>query len=55
MGTLQFSLGTVAGAAVSVWHDGTALPLAVVMAACGVGAVTLRVWARAGLSASAVA
>ncbi len=35
MGTLQFGFGTLAGAAVSVWHDGTALPLAVVMALCG--------------------
>ncbi|CAG9175489.1 Bcr/CflA family multidrug efflux MFS transporter [Cupriavidus pinatubonensis] len=55
MGTLQFSLGTVAGAAVSLWHDGTALPLAVVMAACGMGAVALRAWACAGSSARAAA
>lgn len=55
MGTLQFSLGTVAGAAVSLWHDGTALPLAVVMAVCGVGAVALRAWGSARPSAAAVA
>lgn len=55
MGTLQFSLGTVAGAAVSLWHDGTALPLAVVMAVCGVGAVALRAWGSAGPSATAAA
>jgi DHA1 family bicyclomycin/chloramphenicol resistance-like MFS transporter len=42
MGTLQFSLGTLAGAAVSVWRDGTALPLVVVMGFCGVGAVAMR-------------
>ncbi|MWL89930.1 MULTISPECIES: Bcr/CflA family multidrug efflux MFS transporter [unclassified Cupriavidus] len=49
MGTLQFGFGTIAGAAVSVWHDGTALPLAVVMAICGSGAVLLRLYGRAGL------
>ncbi len=47
MGTLQFSLGTLAGAAVSLWHDGTALPLAVVMAASGTGAVLMR-WVGRG-------
>ncbi|WP_066740447.1 Bcr/CflA family multidrug efflux MFS transporter [Cupriavidus sp. D384] len=49
MGTLQFGFGTLAGAAVSVWHDGTALPLAVVMAVCGSGAVLLRLYGRAGM------
>jgi len=48
MGTLQFSLGTMAGAAVSLWRDGTALPLAVVMAACGLGAVAMRAYGRTG-------
>lgn len=48
MGTLQFGFGTLAGAAVSVWHDGTALPLAVVMAVCGTGAVLCRLYGRAG-------
>lgn len=47
MGTLQFSLGTLAGAAVSVWRDGTALPLTVVMACCGIGAVLMRAFGRA--------
>ncbi|MDF3834038.1 Bcr/CflA family multidrug efflux MFS transporter [Cupriavidus basilensis] len=51
MGTLQFSLGTLAGAAVSFWHDGTALPLAVVMGACGLGAVLMRVFGHAGATA----
>lgn len=49
MGTLQFGFGTLAGAAVSVWHDGTALPLAVVMAICGSGAVLLRLYGHAGM------
>lgn len=49
MGTLQFGFGTLAGAAVSLWHDGTALPLAVVMAICGSGAVLLRLYGRAGV------
>ncbi|EYS96795.1 MFS transporter [Cupriavidus sp. SK-4] len=46
MGTLQFSLGTLGGAAVSFWRDGTALPLGVVMAACGAGAVLMRYYGR---------
>ncbi|UIF90485.1 Bcr/CflA family multidrug efflux MFS transporter [Cupriavidus sp. UYPR2.512] len=48
MGTLQFSLGTLGGAAVSLWRDGTALPLGVVMAACGAGAVLMRYYGRSG-------
>ncbi|WP_432260531.1 Bcr/CflA family multidrug efflux MFS transporter [Cupriavidus sp. TMH.W2] len=48
MGTLQFSLGTLGGAAVSVWRDGTALPLGVVMAVCGAGAVLMRYYGRSG-------
>lgn len=39
MGALQFGLAMVFGAAVSVWHDGTALPLSVVLGACGIGAL----------------
>jgi DHA1 family bicyclomycin/chloramphenicol resistance-like MFS transporter len=53
MGTLQFGFGTLAGAAVSVWHDGTALPLAVVMAVCGCSAVLLRRYGRAGAAVPA--
>lgn len=48
MGTLQFSLGTLGGAAVSLWRDGTALPLGVAMAACGAGAVLMRYYGRSG-------
>ncbi|MNM60294.1 Bicyclomycin resistance protein [compost metagenome] len=53
MGTLQFSLGTLGGAAVSVWRDGTALPLAVVMALCGAGAVLMRYYGRSGAGRAA--
>ncbi len=38
MGVLQYGMGTVAGGVISLWHDGSALPLLVVMAVCGVGA-----------------
>ncbi len=38
MGVLQYGMGTLAGTAISLWHDGSALPLLVVMAVCGVGA-----------------
>jgi MFS transporter, DHA1 family, multidrug resistance protein len=35
-GTLQFSAATVAGSLVGLLHDGTARPMASVIAACGV-------------------
>lgn len=35
LGTVQFAIAAVAGAAVGWWHDGTALPMAVVIAVCG--------------------
>ncbi len=38
MGAMQFGLGTLAGAVISLWHDGSAVPLLVVMAVCGAGA-----------------
>lgn len=38
MGSLQFGLATLAGAAVGQWHDGSARPLALLLAVCGVGA-----------------
>ena len=38
MGLLQYGMGTLAGAAVSLWHDGSALPVLAVVAVCGVGA-----------------
>jgi DHA1 family bicyclomycin/chloramphenicol resistance-like MFS transporter len=38
MGSLQFALATLVGAAVGFWHDGSSLPMAAVMTICGVGA-----------------
>jgi DHA1 family bicyclomycin/chloramphenicol resistance-like MFS transporter len=38
MGSLQFALATLAGAAVGIWHDETGVPMAAVMMACGGGA-----------------
>lgn len=38
MGALQFVLATGAGTAMSLWHAPSALPLAVMMALCGIGA-----------------
>jgi len=42
MGTLQFALGITSGISMSLWHDGTTLPLMAVMAICGVGGLLLR-------------
>lgn len=42
MGTVQFSLGIVAGVSMSLWHDGTALPLMMVMTICSLGALLLH-------------
>lgn len=39
LGTLQFGLGALSGALVGVLNDGTALPMAGVMAACGLCAL----------------
>lgn len=36
LGAIQYTLGASAGALVGILHDGTALPMAVTMAACGV-------------------
>ena len=38
-GMLRFTIGGIAAAAVGWLHDGTALPMAMVMAVCGVGSV----------------
>lgn len=47
MGALQFVLATLAGTLMSLWHDGSALPLAAVMGICGAGAwITLRLHTR---------
>lgn len=44
MGALQFALATLAGGLVGVWHDGSAQPLFLVMALCGVGAWGAHRW-----------
>lgn len=41
MGTLQFGVGMLSSVIMGWWHDGTALPLTVVMAVCGVAALLL--------------
>jgi MFS transporter, DHA1 family, multidrug resistance protein len=38
LGTIQFALGAIAGGAVSLFNNGTAIPLGAVIATCGVGA-----------------
>ncbi|HSC75543.1 MAG TPA: Bcr/CflA family multidrug efflux MFS transporter [Pseudomonadales bacterium] len=38
MGALQFGLATLSGSMVGLWHDGSSLPLVVIMMVCGVGA-----------------
>ena len=38
-GMMRFSIGGLASAAVSSFHDGTAMPMTVVMAVCGIGSV----------------
>jgi DHA1 family bicyclomycin/chloramphenicol resistance-like MFS transporter len=42
MGTLQFGIGAAVGAVLGVLQDGTALPMAGVIAACGVAGWTAR-------------
>lgn len=44
LGTLQFGFATLAGTLVSLWHDGTARPLAILMALCGVSALLVHRW-----------
>jgi len=51
MGALQFTLATLAGALVGLAHDGTAQPLLLIMAACGVGAWLAHRWIAAPLEA----
>ena len=48
LGTLQFVLGAAAGALVGALGNGTAVPLAAVIAACGVGAFAVNATAPAG-------
>lgn len=52
MGTIQFLLGGAAGAAVGLLHNGTAIPMAASIAACGtIGFVLLHTVARKSLVA----
>ena len=44
MGALQFGLATLTGIGISQLHDGTALPLASLLAVCGIGALLLHRW-----------
>jgi MFS transporter, DHA1 family, multidrug resistance protein len=44
MGALQFGLATCTGIGISLLHDGSAYPLAVLLALCGVGAWLLHRW-----------
>jgi len=44
MGALQFGLATVTGIGISHLHDGTARPLALMLALCGVSAWLLHRW-----------
>lgn len=44
-GSVQFLLGAVAGTAVGQFHDGTPLPMAMVIAACGLFALLAYFWA----------
>lgn len=44
MGSLQFGLATLTGVGISQLHDGSARPLATLMALCGVGAWLLHRW-----------
>jgi len=42
IGTLQFVLGALAGWLVGALHDGTALPMAAVMALCAAAGLAVR-------------
>jgi DHA1 family bicyclomycin/chloramphenicol resistance-like MFS transporter len=42
LGTVQFAIAAVAGATVGVAHDGTAFPMAAVIAVCGVSAFAVQ-------------
>ena len=48
IGTLQFGMGAVTGALVGALHNGTAVPMALIIAACGVlGFLARRLLVRA--------
>ncbi len=51
MGTLQFSIAAITGALVGHFHNGTAVPMAVVIAVCGLlSVILLRVLVRSPLN-----
>lgn len=39
---MQYGAAVLSGAVVGLWHDGTALPMAGVIAVCSLGACLLR-------------
>jgi DHA1 family bicyclomycin/chloramphenicol resistance-like MFS transporter len=53
-GCLQFGLGVVAATAVGAWHDGTALPMAGVIAAMGLLSFVAARFIRRGAAAATV-
>ena len=54
MGAIQFGLGAVAGSLVGVFFNGTALPMAAIIALCGAGGfVALQLLVTRPLRASA--
>ncbi|MFA5679133.1 MAG: Bcr/CflA family drug resistance efflux transporter, partial [Pseudomonas sp.] len=46
MGTLQFTIAGVVSALVGALHDGTALPMAMMISVCGVGSAAMAWMAR---------
>jgi MFS transporter, DHA1 family, multidrug resistance protein len=44
LGTLQFVIAGATAAIVGHWYDGSALPMAVVIALCGLGSNLLLHW-----------
>lgn len=49
MGALQFGLATLTGSLVGLWHDGSSLPLMLIMAVCGIGTWLAHRWLAAPL------
>ncbi len=48
LGGLRMLMGTLASGLISIWHDGSALPMAVIMAFCGLGLIIIlwnKTWA----------
>ena len=47
-GSMQFLLGAIAGTAVGQFHDGTPLPMAAIIGACGVLSLLAYYWSGSG-------